>query len=437
MKSSKRSAGVASKSGSHEEPYFVYGNTQMTYEKSKLKEIFRKNGEEIKRIEVSLSSGTVDITSSSSKYTMNDFQKDIKEEVANFLRPSFDQIVLLIGAGGSIVPRKAVPGYGKTDDDPCPDYGQPMTKILEYIKEQLPDVSTDELLSLDDIEEKSFRSKSAVPKNDLEALLSQFEKAEEFVGSDPESAYKKTLDKIKWIIREKTRYNFQEQYMKHLVLINFFNRRVADGNKLSIVTTNYDTVLEEAAAYGNYIVFDGFTFGDNPTFDAKMFDWNLVKDVPNLETKELIYNRHTINLLKIHGSLTWNKEDGKVRKVPKETNKSPLLIFPSNNKYEQSYLAPYSDFFYKFRELLNRPRTLLVTVGFSFGDTHIFEMVNDAIRHNDGLSMLFTDYSIDSTNSQNLAALQKRSKEGYRIAFLKASLNDDLPGYLELKENDK
>lgn len=437
MKSGKRSAGAVSKSGSREEPYFIYGNTQMTYKKSKKKKIFKRDGIVIKNKEFILPSSTGDITGSSSKYTMDDFQKDIKKEVTDFLRPSFDQIVLLIGAGGSVVPCKAVPRYAKTDD-PCPDYGLPMTKILECIKEQLPDVSTHDLLSLDDMEKTSSGKTGSVPKNDLEALLSQFEKAEEFVSSGSDSRYKKTLDKIKSIIREKTRYDFEEKYMNHLALINFFNRRVADGNKLSIVTTNYDTVLEEAAAYGDYTVFDGFTFGDVPTFDAKMFDWNLVKDVPNLETKELIYDKHAINLLKIHGSLTWNKEkDGEVRRVPKETNKSPLLIFPSNNKYEQTYLAPYSDLFYKFRELLDRPRTLLVTVGFSFGDTHIFEMVNDAIRHNDGLSMLFTDYSIDSTNSQNLAALQNRSKEGYRIAFLKATLNDDLPKYLELKENDK
>ena len=436
MKHDKGSSRPTGKSGSREEPYFVYGNTCMTYEKSGKQDIFKSNGEIIKRIEVSLSSSTVGITSSSSGYTMSDFQKDIRTQVSNFLKPSFDQIVLLIGAGGSIVPRKAVYSTRKTDD-PCAKYGLPMTKILECIDRKLSNKHSGGVYTLDQMKDKSFQDSSKVPGNDLEALLSQFEKAEEFISSSPDSIYKNTLEKIKSIIKEKTRYNFEEKYMNHLALINFFNRRVAEGNKLSIVTTNYDTVLEEAAAYGNYTVFDGFTFGDNPTFDAKMFDWNLVKDVPNLETKELIYDRHVINLLKIHGSLTWNKEkNGGIRKVSKKTNKSPLLIFPSTNKYEQSYRAPYSDLFYKFRELLNRPRTLLVTVGFSFGDTHIFEMVNDAIRHNDGLSMLFTDYSINWSNSQNLAALKKRSEEGYRIAFLRATLNDDLPKYLEVAEND-
>lgn len=41
MKSGKRSAGAVSKSGSREEPYFVYGNTQMTYKKSKKKKFLK------------------------------------------------------------------------------------------------------------------------------------------------------------------------------------------------------------------------------------------------------------------------------------------------------------------------------------------------------------------------------------------------------------
>lgn len=46
------------------------------------------------------------------------------------------------------------------------------------------------------------------------------------------------------------------------------------------------------------------------------------------------------------------EKDGEVRRVPKETNKSPLLIFPSNNKYEQTYLAPYSDLFISLENCL-------------------------------------------------------------------------------------
>jgi FAD synthase len=79
---------------------------------------------------------------------------------------------------------------------------------------------------------------------------------------------------------------------------------------------------------------------------------------------------------------------------------------------------------------------LLVTVGFSFRDTHIFEVVNDAMKHNDGLSVLFTDYSLDSKNNPNLEQLKRRMEEKYQIAFLKATLNGDLSDYMKSDNHD-
>lgn len=412
------------------ETYFISSDSVMVHDGSQ----FLENGEEIGAARAADVIGSFPMTLASHKsYDLSDFRKDITVKVANFLKPSFDQVVLLVGAGGSVVPMK-VSDPTCDSDDPDPDFGLPMSEILGAISKKLRRDSA-HYLSLKHMKQLSYKD-GITPPNDLEALLSQFEKAEEFIAVEQSKQFTETLNKIRSIIVDKTSYGFDARYMKHLAMINFFNRLVTEGNKLSIVTTNYDTVLEEAAAKGNYTIFDGFTFSDCPTFDAKMFDWNLVKDVPNLETKEIIYDRKVVNLLKIHGSLTWAMEDEVRRKSKSDKSSAPLLIFPSTNKYEQSYRAPYSDLFYKFRELLNRPRTLLVTVGFSFGDTHIFEMVNDAIRHNDGLSMLFTNYSIDCDESSNLKKLEKCVDEGYRVAFLKATLNDDLPTYLRLENDD-
>ncbi|MEE8736338.1 SIR2 family protein [Bifidobacterium subtile] len=393
---------------------------------------FKENGEEL--------SGELVHSETSNKsveYSIQDFKKNVTSKVSLFLRPRFDQIVLLVGSGGSVVP----------DDSPNhrnSKYGHIMSDLLADIESE-PSLGTEqEYLSFKTMKKKA----QCADDNNLENILSQLEKAEDFIPSDSKTKYSNTLIKIREIIKDKTKYNYDMQRMQHLALINSLNKRVKEGNKLSIVTTNYDTMLEDAATEGKYTVFDGFTFTANPEFDAKMFDWTLVKDVPNLDTKELIYDKKVINLLKLHGSLTWKKptNDESIRKISKENNDEPLMIFPSSKKYEQSYRAPYSDLFYKFRELLNRPRTLLLTVGFSFEDFHIFEMVNDAILHNDGLSLLFTDINIGSekpSNDSNLGKLKQRMSEGYRVAFLKATLNntsvnelENLIKYLEPDNND-
>lgn len=71
-------------------------------------------------------------------------------------------------------------------------------------------------------------------------------------------------------------------------------------SKLTIVTTNYDTLLEDAADSIGYTVMDGFSFSHRPYFDSDMFEWNLVRDIENVKTRELEYKKNIINLLKLH-----------------------------------------------------------------------------------------------------------------------------------------
>ncbi|HAB7537457.1 TPA_asm: SIR2 family protein, partial [Listeria monocytogenes] len=209
-------------------------------------------------------------------------------------------------------------------------------------------------------------------------------------------------------------------------------------NKLTIVTTNYDTLFEEAAANLNFTVMDGFTFSYNPYFDSDMFEWNLVKDIPNVKTKELEYKKNIINLLKIHGSLTWvnSIEDNRIYRKNKKLVEKPIMVFPSSNKYMQSYENPYFELFTKFQELLRRKNTLLITTGFSFADNHIAKMIIQAIKHNTGLAVLVSDYNIEQ-NHENWIELDALRNNHFRIAFLKATLNDNLINFLsERKQAD-
>ena len=82
-----------------------------------------------------------------------------------------------------------------------------------------------------------------------------------------------------------------------------------------MVTTNYDIVVEESAYSLNYTVFDGFSFAHKPIFDVDMFEWYLSKPITEVKSqKNLIKN--VMNLLKIHGSLTWERQNNNIiRKI--------------------------------------------------------------------------------------------------------------------------
>lgn len=109
--------------------------------------------------------------------------------------------------------------------------------------------------------------------------------------------------------------------------------------------------------------------------------------------------------------------------------------FPSSDKYSKSYQEYYFDLFNKFQNMLQKNNTLFITIGFSFADNHIARMILNAVKTNDSLSMLVTDYNIDS-EVPNWNALQKAMEDYYNIAFLKATLHDKLTDYLGENIND-
>ena len=195
--------------------------------------------------------------------------------------------------------------------------------------------------------------------------------------------------------------------------------------KLEFVTTNYDRVIEKAAEKGNLIVFDGFGFNIDASFDDNWFDWNLSKNVKGLSTNEIEYNPNVIDLLKIHGSIDWfaeknNEDQGeKIVKRKGDIDKQ-VMIFPSSDKYRQSYDKPYFELLSRFQNMLHRPNSLLITSGFSFGDKHISRMIYDAVKENNSLRVVVTDYNIEN---ESFNTIRNMISNGYNISLLKAAMN--------------
>lgn len=372
-----------------------------------------------------------------SEFTKLDLDKLIKSELNTIINKRYDNILFLAGAGASVV----LKNYNS--NNPIDErYGKTVRMIADNVKEVL-----DRDISSYSIEELAKRSNFGVVTSDapkkvdlkedfnLEDFLSHILQYKKFLKNKPlvEKKFNYSIEKIFEVIKLNTDYSYDSTLMKHGAILNILSKKVKVPNKLSIVTTNYDVLFEEAAAEEGYVVFDGFTFLSNPTFDANMFDWNLIKEVPNLKTKEVIYQDKIFNLIKIHGSLTWEKQEtgSIVRKDSSliKQGSDTVMIFPSSNKYAQSYQEPYFDLFTKFQELLKRQNTLLITSGFSFADNHITKMITQAIKSNSGLTTLVSDYNI-SQESENWQKMEELMDSHNPIYFLKATLNGDLTMYL-------
>ncbi|UXS29869.1 SIR2 family protein [Staphylococcus delphini] len=143
-----------------------------------------------------------------------------------------------------------------------------------------------------------------------------------------------------------------------------------------------------------------------------------------------------MNLLKIHGSLTWERQNNNIIRKNKGEVNNPIMIFPSSNKYMQSYEKPYFDLFTKFQSLLRKSNTVLITSGFSFADNHISQMIIQAIKTNPSLILLVTDYIIEPEHpNENWEELLKLMNSDYNISFLQATMNGDLTQFFSRGEN--
>lgn len=357
------------------------------------------------------------------------FKSLIKKETSSFIHKTFSNVIVLVGAGASVLCTS-----GKIDNR----FGKTVFMLAKLINTTLKQDSSlftlQELAQLCkynipvEIEEQDGSSKLNTSFN-LEDFLSDLLSFEKYVPDTEADKYARSKSKIFDLIVENTSYEYDNNCLKHSAFINTVSHLVRTPSKLTIVTTNYDTLIEDAADSIEYTVMDGFSFSHRPYFDSDMFEWNLVKDIENIKTRELEYKKNIINLLKLHGSLTWERDSKGIRRKEKADVSNPIMIFPSSNKYMQSYQEPYFELFTKFQELLKRPNTLLITTGFSFADNHISQMIIQAILHNKGLATLISDYNITQNNS-NWIKLTDLMKHNYQVAFLKATMNSDLSDYL-------
>ena len=381
-----------------------------------------------------------------------EFESEIKKAVYRFINKNFDNIVFFAGAGASVVLEKSDNTEKNKDAKSGIDsnYGKTVAMLAENINTKLNEESdSKDIYSLEELAEKAHYKNKVVDKNepdlskdfDLEDFLSGVIHFEPYIDDKEEKEkYIATKNRILELIKENTSYSYDKAKFKHETILNILTEKIESPSKLSVITTNYDTVFEDAAANQNYTVFDGFKFLANPKFDSDMFNWNLVKEVSDIKTRELEYNKRVFNLIKLHGSLTWKRnQKGEITRVlngDQVEAKDTVMIFPSSDKYAQSYQDPYFDLFTKFQELLKRKNTLLITAGFSFSDNHIFRMISQAVKNNKELALLVTDYDIDQQDNKNWQELLELGKSYHQIAFLKATLNDNLSTYLGARNDN-
>lgn len=342
------------------------------------------------------------------KPTLKDANGEKRKIYNEFLKKPFKNLLVLSGAGSSM-------DVG----------GLSMGQLWSKADEKYKTGDTDGFKIIRDA--VNFNSDN----KDLEALLSQIDGYSKFIDDKEieigETKYK--LSSIKADIFDLIKTNCTipkpKDIFPHKTFLEKLLQRKQTSPRVKVFTLNYDLLFEYAATEVNAIVIDGFSFVTPRTFSGRFFDYDIVQREGSKLKEEDNFIQRVFHLHKLHGSLNWERNhEGNVE--IKIEPKKPLMIYPREAKYEDSYEQPYFEMMARFqRSLRLNNDTMLICIGYSFNDKHINAAIEEALNQNPGFRMAVIDPGFDSENvSSSLEEIRKVALESERILLTSETFTD-------------
>lgn len=329
---------------------------------------------------------------------------------------SYENVVVLAGAGSSIFEgiqsgklmselSKEVSKNIKAELKKISELGVFGKKIYDYMNDG-GEESGNNTINIEDklsVIQEFIDSMSAVADDELNDLL---------------NSTKELVSKIKKIIMKECKLEYSNK-MPHADLIKIlFNKSLRNPKKdyVKIFTTNYDTLFEQAASNNNMIVIDGFDYFSPRTFNAWYYDMEINFRNSNVDPSLF----RIIHIYKLHGSIDWfiEKESGKVIKCGEKIDDEkyePLMIYPSRNKFKETFTNPFFELYTRFIAELRKKNVLLLVIGFSFGDLHIKNAVLESLRNNTSFGLMIVDIYAEKIKDQLLKDIGIENKDNFTL----------------------
>lgn len=163
---------------------------------------------------------------------------------------------------------------------------------------------------------------------------------------------------------------------------NFYMKTVARGRKnpINIFTTNYDLYNEQALDSLSFPYNNGFIGTYKRSFNPASYKYAYVEDM-NLSKNVWERVPNFYNLYKIHGSISWVKNDNKIYEIDYEhiNDDDTVMIYPTPLKDRTTLMTPYSDLFRAMETALLKKNSVLITLGYSFADDHINRLILNSL----------------------------------------------------------
>lgn len=228
-----------------------------------------------------------------------------------------------------------------------------------------------------------------------------------------EDSFDKDLEDLNTVIKKTKEYILYEclnekNKNKDENIVNVYKQfyrklSLRDSNlpKPNVFSTNYDLFSERAMDNLGITYTNGFSGFVERFFNPSIFNYALAEQMDISSLKWSVIDSF-IYLFKIHGSVNWvekesdNKlfsiqeiQDVSFDKLKEEDN---YMIYPSPLKQNASLGSPYADLFREFQKRITQKQSTLVTMGFSFGDEHINNIIYQALTIPSFRLVIFSDF---------------------------------------------
>ncbi len=191
-------------------------------------------------------------------------------------------------------------------------------------------------------------------------------------GDELEKSTKLEKDIKDSIVKELTSIN-NPDFKNHIEFLSIIKRKYNNQPKpFWIFTTNYDMLFETAAMYPEISIRNGFE-----GIGTRYFNLNKIDASQGFLTGQQFTpcKESYCNLIKLHGSVSWYEQKGKVFEILDNNNLDEefnrVMIHPQQTKVSETYAIPYQNLFDYANKTLGKNCKFLATCGYSFRDEHI------------------------------------------------------------------
>jgi hypothetical protein len=157
---------------------------------------------------------------------------------------------------------------------------------------------------------------------------------------------------------------------KRFRLSDYLQRFNIRNNGLTIITTNYDRLVEYSCEMNGIRVDTLFVGKFICQFSPDESKYSFCKSIYKLKGQSRVEYSPKVTVLKPHGCLSWYHINGYACSVPHLEKDNCLIITPGINKYREGYNEPFDTHRARANAAIDSALRYII-IGYGFGDDHL------------------------------------------------------------------